>query len=246
VTSWTPEQSRALTRAIDEGATIAYWCSDAHGYPCNGGRSATPARSGQRQVLDSQLEPCSKRALHATLEPHRWIGSRVWVVALRGVVYKDDTKLAALDREILGEVLPHEAWTPSVGARLGRKDLEGADLCGARLESANLRGADFTHANLREASLANADLRGADLTSANLRDACLTRADLRDANLTDANLASTNLAYANFEGAHLAYASLVAADLAHANLERTNLEYVDCRNVNFVGVSLKGARFETR
>jgi hypothetical protein len=43
-------------------------------------------------------------ALHATLTPHKWKGERLWIVALIGEVIRDETKMGALKREIIGEV----------------------------------------------------------------------------------------------------------------------------------------------
>jgi hypothetical protein len=149
------------------------------------------------QEVDGSLHPCTEHALHATDEPHRWCGSRVWVVALVGQVVADEQKCCALRREIIGEVLPEHAWGESCGARLGRLDLAGANLAGA-----NLVGANLVSANLVGADLTGANLTRANLTGANLADAHLTRVNLAGANLAGADLAGADFAGANLAGAY--------------------------------------------
>jgi hypothetical protein len=89
----------------DGGATIAYWRSDPNGKPCHGGRSQEVARAGLLQEIAGPLEICSARALHATLDPMKWDGARLWIVALLGEVQRQEDKLGALRREIVGEVV---------------------------------------------------------------------------------------------------------------------------------------------
>ncbi len=182
---WTKAQHAALKRAQKAKATIAYWCSDAHGRPANGGVGLERARPGLRQKIEGTLVLCGSGALHATMSPHKWKGVRVWVVALLGEVQTQDDKHGALRRTFIGEVLPEEVSAPSVAVRLGVKQLEKANLTGADLRSADLTGANLTGADLRSANLYGADLRSADLTGANL-----TGADLRSANLYGADLRS--------------------------------------------------------
>lgn len=187
---------------------IGYWCSDAWGRPANGGVAvhadgiaATAARvrargtqgapppdppqsmraePGAVQRIDGPLEICTPRALHATRQPHRWKGARVWMVALLGPRQDHDDKSAALAREIIGEILPHEAIAdPSLATRLLAFDLlRAADLVGANLRGANLDGANLDGANLGGANLDGAYLRGANLYGANLRGANLVGANL--------------------------------------------------------------------
>jgi hypothetical protein len=152
---WTPAQRNHLRRMIAGGALIAYWCSDAHGRPANRDFDSPlkarewTARPGLVQRVTGPLETCSGRALHATLEPHRWRGVRVWIVALVGETKADsDHKFGSLHREIVGEVLPEEAIDHSSAARLGRKDLDGARLVGASLDGASLVGANLDGASL--------------------------------------------------------------------------------------------------
>jgi hypothetical protein len=86
---------------------IAYWLSDAQGQPTNyaGATTVELARVGLVQCVAGPLRLCSAQALHATLEPEKWKGERLWVVALRGEVQWDDEKLGALEREIIAEVV---------------------------------------------------------------------------------------------------------------------------------------------
>jgi hypothetical protein len=83
-------------------ATIALWRSDRDGSPSNGGHS-TVARVGLVEELPGPLRICS-RGFHATVEPARWRGYRLWVVALYGEIQREDDKLCALKREFLAEI----------------------------------------------------------------------------------------------------------------------------------------------
>ena len=164
-TGWTAKQRNHLRRLMRQGARIAYWCSDAQGRPANhrmepAEAPAWAARPGLVQEVAGPLRACSEHALHATLEPHRWAGCRVWVVGLVGEVVEGADRLACLRREIVGEVLPECALDPSVGVRVGRRDLAGANLSGANLSWANLSGADLSGAYLSESRLAGANLSG--------------------------------------------------------------------------------------
>ena len=183
-TGWTEEQREHLRRLMAEGATLAYWCSDAHGRPANHALDPMSARDwtarpGLVQEVAGPLQICTEHALHATNEPHRWAGVRVWLVGLVGEIVRESsgTKLAALRREIVGEILPECAFSASVGVRIGRKDLDGARLDGASLDGASLAGANLARADLAGANLANANLANANLANANLADADLARAD---------------------------------------------------------------------
>ncbi len=164
---WKPSQRKRLQDCINAGATIAYWNSDTFGRPTNGGtHDGWQARVGLVQEIPGPLEICGAGALHATLSPHKWKGTRVWVVALHGEVKRQEDKFGALRREFLGEILPEEGWvSASVAVRVG----------------ADLRGANLEGANLRDAYLRSADLRSADLRGAYLRDAYLRSADLMGA-----------------------------------------------------------------
>ena len=166
---WSASQRNHLRRLIKQGAHIAFWCSDAQGRPANHDMDpiaarAWTARPGLVQEVQGPLAGCSGRALHATWTPHMWRGCRVWVVGLIGAVETTSDKFAALRREIVGEVLPEEATSASVGVRIGRKDLDGARLDGARLDGARLDGASLVGASLDGARLDGASLVGASLS----------------------------------------------------------------------------------
>jgi uncharacterized protein YjbI with pentapeptide repeats len=230
---WTKRQVQSLNKAIREGATIAFTLTGPDGEPCNGGTSLQEdhARPGLVQKSKGPLKLCKSGVFHATLEPHRWRGSRVWIVALYGEVQRDgDFKLGALKREFIGEVLAHEAIDPRIGIKLGRKDLAGADL-----SKASLDGADFSGANLSEASLYKASLYGAELNGANF-----SRAYLCEASLIGAYLCKTNLSEANLSRASLCRASLNKVDLSGAKLHGASLYKADLSGANLSGASLNG------
>ena len=159
---WKPSQRRRLAELTAAGATIAYWNSDAHGRPCNGG-IGTVARPGLVETIVGPLILCGAKALHATKSPHKWRGSRVWLVAMLGEVCWEEDKCGSLSREFIGEILPEEAiFCLSVAARLGAvRNLSGADLTGANLSGANLSGAYLSGADLTGANLTGANLTGA-------------------------------------------------------------------------------------
>jgi hypothetical protein len=215
-TGWTDAQREHLVRCIERGDRITYWCSDAHGRPANGGSGDGSVWPGMGQEVDGPLHPCTEHALHATDEPHRWCGSRVWVVALVGQIVSDEQKCCALRREIIGEVLREHAWDESCGARLGRRDLAWANLAWANLADAHLADAHLADANLAGANLAGANLTWSNLAWAYLADAHLAWANLTGANLTRANFAGANLARANLTGVDLVLANLTGANLAGA------------------------------
>ena len=101
IAKWTDAQ-RARLSGIG-GAFVAFWRSDKHGKPSNGGNGA-PVGVGSVQEIAGPLVLCGPRALHATMNPDKWRGERVWIVALHGEVIHQDDKCGALKREILGEV----------------------------------------------------------------------------------------------------------------------------------------------
>lgn len=57
---------------------------------------------GDVEEVKGPLRLCGAGALHATLEPGKWRGPKVWVVALYGEVIEEADKLGALKREIIG------------------------------------------------------------------------------------------------------------------------------------------------
>jgi hypothetical protein len=60
---------------------------------------------GDVQIINGPLKICTKQALHATLDPSKWEGDRLWLVALFGETQSREDKLGALKREILAEVI---------------------------------------------------------------------------------------------------------------------------------------------
>ena len=235
-TSWTAKQRNHLRRMQKAGAVFAYYLTDSYGRPSNHNidnileRKKWTVKPGVVQKVNGPLKECSKNALHATLEPHKWAGNRVWVVAFLGEVKHLDSKIAGLHREIIGEVMPEEALSPSVGVKLGRKDLNSANLSYANLSSANLSYANLSYANLSSADLISADLRSANLSYANLSSADLNSANLRYANLSSADLRSADLRSANMRSANLSYANLSSADLNYADLRYANLSSAKWNN----------------
>ncbi len=102
---WTAviDQQDTTASARSRGAEVALWRSDSQGRPSNGG-SGTVATVGLVEELPGPLQICNKGALHATLDPGKWNGERLWLVALYGEVQREDDKLAALKREFLAEI----------------------------------------------------------------------------------------------------------------------------------------------
>ena len=85
------------------GCTLAFWRSDQSGRPINGGSGPSVA-PGLIDEVEGPLTLCTHNALHATLNPLKWRGARLWVVALYPPVKRDGDKLGSLKREILCEV----------------------------------------------------------------------------------------------------------------------------------------------
>lgn len=84
---------------------LAFWRSNANGEPCNGG-SGEPAEIGQVTSIPGPLKLC-RRALHSTLNPEKWKGERLWVVALAEPVEEEGDKLGSLQRTIIAEIVPN-------------------------------------------------------------------------------------------------------------------------------------------
>ena len=91
------ERSAALET---HGATLAYWKSEQGGKPANGG-SGDARTVGMVEEIPGPLNICTSHALHGTLNPLRWKGDKMWIVALYPPVEKDGDKLGSLKREIL-------------------------------------------------------------------------------------------------------------------------------------------------
>jgi hypothetical protein len=99
-----PSELRARAETLRaRGATLAYWRSDNHGQPCNGGRGMMPAAPGVIHEIDGPLA-IDKHGLHATLAPPTWKGEQCWLVALSGELQRDGNELAALRREIIARL----------------------------------------------------------------------------------------------------------------------------------------------
>jgi len=91
-------------RLREQGAVLAFWRSAKDGTPANGG-GGDPRTIGTIEEIPGPLEPCTRNALHATLQPAKWKGERLWIVALYPpVTHVDDAKLCSLKREIVAEV----------------------------------------------------------------------------------------------------------------------------------------------
>src|SRR6266702_3065652 len=80
--------------------TFAYWRSNRDGTPSNNGIGG-PRKLGQIEELEGPLKICTKQALHGTLDPIKWKGERLWIVALYSPIQKHGNKLASLKREII-------------------------------------------------------------------------------------------------------------------------------------------------
>ncbi len=112
--------------------------------------------------------------------------------------------LREVSPEELANILEaHRKWVESAGkegerAILGRANLQGAALWGAKLQKA-----DLGFANLQGAYLPEANLQGADLRGAKGQGAVLIQANLQKANLLGANLQGADLRVAKLQGATL-------------------------------------------
>jgi hypothetical protein len=101
---WPDTLQQRLAALQEDGATIAFWRSDAKGRACNGGNNA-PVSPGTVEEIPGPLKICTRNALHATFIPPNWNGDRWWIVALIGEVQIDGDKVGALKREVIGECL---------------------------------------------------------------------------------------------------------------------------------------------
>ena len=95
---------RMVELFMDHHGYLALWKSDKNGQACNGGRKDFTAAVGLVQEIERPLALCGSGALHATLNPEKWQGERMWLVALHGEVIVDGNKVGALKREFLAEV----------------------------------------------------------------------------------------------------------------------------------------------
>lgn len=166
---WTQQQIDRSLELEAQGAIIAFYCSDRNGLPANGGAATEKYMMvpGAIHEVNGPLELCTPRALHATMQPHRWFGTRVWVVAMLRKIIGDDNRLGSLRREVIGEILLEECISPQVLIRL-KINFSGADFSGVYLSGAKLYKVNFSGANLSGANFFGADLSGVNLSEANL------------------------------------------------------------------------------
>ena len=256
---WTKKQTERLAYLLDEGKSwIGYWCSDQFGRPSNGGMSRKPVRPGMMQKIDPAHVRICEYGFHATLHPHRWVGCRVWIVALHGSMPWDkgsdkitirDDKACAATREILGEVYPEESFLnaqvsikfnsyKSIGY-YSYKDLSHTDLKKAMCANSTYRYIDFSYADLYDADFSRSDVSYSNFLHSNLKSASFAKADLYGANLQ----------YANLNDAYMAYADLYYADMRHvtvhgANFNRAKLDNAQLGCVNFIGAYIENATFK--
>jgi hypothetical protein len=101
---WPQLWRERLASARARGAVIAYWRSDANGRPCNGGYGR-PVYAGMIEHTGGPLQLCSRGTLHATVLPPAYHGERCWIVALDKPITRENEKIGALRREIIGEVI---------------------------------------------------------------------------------------------------------------------------------------------
>ena len=102
---WTEKQKIRLGELMETPSILAFWKSDAKGLPVNGGFSHRAAAAGIIEEIRGPLRICTAGGLHATMNPEKWRGERIWVVALYGETQWQDDKCASLKREILGEIV---------------------------------------------------------------------------------------------------------------------------------------------
>jgi hypothetical protein len=81
---------------------FAYWRSTENGEPANGGKG-TKAKVGLVEEIKGPLKICTANALHGTLNPPKWQGSKIWVVALYPPYVQQEDKIGSLKREIVCE-----------------------------------------------------------------------------------------------------------------------------------------------
>jgi hypothetical protein len=102
---WSEVQQAHLRKCETEASVLAFWKSHKDGTPSNGGGAIAPASAGMVHISRGPLRLCKNGTLHATMNPDKWNGERVWVVALFGETVGDQEKYGALHREIIGEIV---------------------------------------------------------------------------------------------------------------------------------------------
>src|SRR3989304_319571 len=99
---WMRTLPRFAPAAEKAGAILAYWRSHADGTPANGG-GGTKARVGLVEEISGPLAICTKNALHGTLDPPKWRGDRLWIIALYPPWQFQGDKVASLKREFIAD-----------------------------------------------------------------------------------------------------------------------------------------------
>ena len=102
--SWSLLVEAASKSLPANASAIALWRSTADGQSANGGGRIEPAAPGVIHESPGPLSLCKPGTLHATVEPEKRKGDRLWVVALYGEIVREDDKYGALKREILWEL----------------------------------------------------------------------------------------------------------------------------------------------
>ena len=82
---------------------MALWKSTREGKPANGG-ALDAVKVGDMHAASGPLRLCNAGTLHATFNPDKWRGERLWIVAMYGEIAVDSDKIGALKREIVAEV----------------------------------------------------------------------------------------------------------------------------------------------
>jgi len=72
--TWPDTFQKRLAALRKEGATIAFWRSDAKGQPANNGGHIEAAAPGVIHTSPGPLQLCERGTLHATLLPMNWKG----------------------------------------------------------------------------------------------------------------------------------------------------------------------------
>jgi hypothetical protein len=124
------------------------------------------------------------------------------------------------------------------GAKLGKVNLDRANLEGASLDHAQLQGASLNYARLQDATLAGAQLQGASLFGARLPGAWLWGAQLQGATLNGAQLQGASLDHAGLQGATLDWVQMQGASLVSAQLQGAWLLGAEVRATSFRGAFL--------
>jgi hypothetical protein len=93
---------KLLAEAVG-GPGALLWRSDAEGHPCNSGRG-DPVHVGLIQELPrEQLVQICQSGFHASSNPEKWSGPRLWIVRVEGDVQTDGEKVCGRKRTILAE-----------------------------------------------------------------------------------------------------------------------------------------------